>query len=251
MEETLGQRIRRLRKFARMTQQTLADHAGVSHSQISGIETDDRKSGPSSSQIMPLAIALGVSADYLLSGIAPLQAVPDRSAGQGDELAILTSDMAPTSFMMVGQPPKRPRGVAPTAWIVQIVPLVQQYIHAGGGRPDDPESLPVAVPRNGHYLCMRVTGECMLPDIEPGDIVVLDQEMAVMPDWIVALRLDGETRLTRMIRRDPDEWQFMPDNPEFQGLTVPVNGVEVVGVAIARQKGSGVRRSPRLLALPG
>ena len=141
MEETLGQRIRRLRKFARMTQQTLADRAGVSHSQISGIETDDRKSGPSSSQIMPLAIALGVSADYLLSGIAPLQAVPDRSAGQGDELAMLTGDMAPTSFMMVGQPPKRPRGVAPTAWIVQIVPLVQQYIHAGGGRPDDPESL--------------------------------------------------------------------------------------------------------------
>jgi SOS-response transcriptional repressor LexA len=138
--------------------------------------------------------------------------------------------------------------VVPTAWIVQIVSLVQQYIHAGGGQSDDPEFLPVAVPTNGRYLCMRVAGDCMLPDVEPGDIVVLDQEMAVMPDWIAAIRLDGETRLTRMIRRDPDEWQFAPDNPAFQGLIVPANGVEIIGVVIARQKGPGVRRSPRLHA---
>lgn len=228
MEETFGQRVRRLRKAAGYTQISLAERVGVSPAQISALENDERSDGPGAGQIVPLADAVGVTADYLLRG--DIQASPSPTS-------------APASFTMVGQ---RPRGVVPTAWIVQIVPLVQQRIHAGGGRPDDPESLPVAVPRNGRYLCMRVTGECMLPDVEPDDIVVLDQEMAVMPDWIAAVRLDGETRLTRMIRRDPDEWQFAPDNPAFRGMTVPANGVEIIGVVIARQKGPGVRRSPRL-----
>lgn len=240
MEETFGQRILRLRKRAGLTQKALADRVGVSASQISALEADERTEGPQARKIVPLARALGVSTDYLLTG---------------ESLAMLASPAQPTtgasssSFGMVWQPPQRPRGVVPTAWTVQVVPLVQQDIHAGGERSDDPDSLPVAVPRNGRYLCMRVAGQCMLPDIEPGDIVVLDQEMAPKPDWVVALRVAGETRLTRMIRRDPAEWQFMPDNPEFQGLTVPADSVEVIGVVIARQKGPGVRRSPRSLAL--
>lgn len=239
--EAIGQKIIRLRGERGMKPVDLARLAGISRQTLSSIETGVSDI-PQSPTLAALARALQMTvAEFVADTTAQYQGETIISPIRGSTDGLL----APASFTMVAQGTQRPRGVVPTPYVIQMVPLVLQHIHAGVATVhDDPEFLPVAVPHNGRYLCMRVTGECMLPDIEPGDIVVLDQDMAVQPNWIAAIEVDGETRLTRMVRRDANEWQFAPDNPIFMGITVPANAVSIVGVVIARQKGPAVHPPP-------
>ena len=68
MEETFGQRVKRLRLASGMTQPELAQQIGSATSQISAIEQDARQDGPAAFKMPALAQALGVSLDYLFLG---------------------------------------------------------------------------------------------------------------------------------------------------------------------------------------
>jgi transcriptional regulator with XRE-family HTH domain len=65
-QETLGQRLRRLRRARHLTQRDLTDRAGVSEAFLSRLENDERR--PSIHVIRKLALALDVSDDYLEHG---------------------------------------------------------------------------------------------------------------------------------------------------------------------------------------
>jgi len=202
-----------------------------------------------------LYAAYGMRAGVSLSQIMRWARLPDPEP-DGTESTGQTWTAGPhpappyfTMLLPTGVAPSSGRWLEPSPWVgMQTVALVTQRIHAGQTQPyaDDPPTLPVNVPRPGRYLAMRVVGDCMTPDIEPGDIVILDQEMAVLPDWVAAVAIEGETLLTRMIRRDADEWEFAADNPATPSLIVPTNSIAIIGVVIARQKGAPVRRSPRI-----
>ena len=64
--ETLGQRFKRLRIAAGLTQGQLADRAKCGQSTISGLENDTRTKRP---DLITLAHVLGVDAYYLLTGV--------------------------------------------------------------------------------------------------------------------------------------------------------------------------------------
>jgi transcriptional regulator with XRE-family HTH domain len=64
--ETLGQRIKRLRGEAGLTQRGVADAAGVPIQTLRNWEADRRV--PLATVVLPLARALGVSAEELLEG---------------------------------------------------------------------------------------------------------------------------------------------------------------------------------------
>lgn len=199
-----------------------------------------------------LAVAYGDEYEVTEDMLRVWNRLPPRNGGPVTPLpkSPVPAFPAPTYYTMALpiDPARSGRGLEPSPWVVmQNVNFIVQRIHAGQPQPytDDPPTLPVNVPHPGRYLAMRVVGDCMTPDIEPGDIVILDQDMAIRPDWVAAIELDGETRLTRMVRRDPDEWEFARDDPAYPPLVVPANGVTIIGVVIARQKGPPVRRSPR------
>lgn len=61
----LGERIRRLRKLKKLTQQDVANHLKISRSTVAGYETNESK--PSLENIRELAKLLDVSVDFLLS----------------------------------------------------------------------------------------------------------------------------------------------------------------------------------------
>lgn len=67
MQETIGARIRRLRMAAGISQGELQRRSGVSQRMISFYERDE--SHPSIPSGVALATALGVSADYLFTGV--------------------------------------------------------------------------------------------------------------------------------------------------------------------------------------
>src|SRR5918912_2768611 len=64
-EETIGQRVKRLRTERGLSQRELSG-PGVSYAYISRIENDDRK--PSEKAARHLAVKLGVTADYIETG---------------------------------------------------------------------------------------------------------------------------------------------------------------------------------------
>ena len=64
-EETIGQRVKRLRLERRLSQRELSG-PGVSYAYISRIENDDRQ--PSEKAMRHLAVKLGVTADYIETG---------------------------------------------------------------------------------------------------------------------------------------------------------------------------------------
>ena len=64
----LGERLKRLRTGARMTQQELAERLGVSASAIGMYEQGRRE--PSAILLVQMARLFGVSTDYLLTGCA-------------------------------------------------------------------------------------------------------------------------------------------------------------------------------------
>lgn len=66
MAETIGQRIKAMRKKMKMTQISLAEKAFISESYIALIELDKRN--PSTDVIIKLAEVFNVSTDYLLFG---------------------------------------------------------------------------------------------------------------------------------------------------------------------------------------
>lgn len=82
--ETVGQRLRRLRKERGLTQFELTS-PGVSHAYVSRIEADLRT--PSVKAIRKLAAKLGVNPDYLERGL-------DLDAGEDRELRLLDCELA-------------------------------------------------------------------------------------------------------------------------------------------------------------
>jgi len=77
MTNTPGGRLRKLREGQGLTQQTLAERAGLSVSFLSEIENGRRN--PSGRVLLSLASALGTTIDFLLRGIEP----PRREKARG------------------------------------------------------------------------------------------------------------------------------------------------------------------------
>lgn len=68
-ENTIGQRLHDLRKYRNLSLQELADHIGISRSNLNRYERDISK--PTSEYLKILCEFYKVSADYLLFGLAP------------------------------------------------------------------------------------------------------------------------------------------------------------------------------------
>ena len=77
--EDLGRRVRQQRILAQLTQEKLAEQAGISLSFLGHIERGTRKA--SLETLVALSNALGVGVDYLLAG--SLQSSPDEENPSG------------------------------------------------------------------------------------------------------------------------------------------------------------------------
>ena len=90
--ETIGERIKTLRKANDMTQKEFADHIGVSRSTLAGYETC--KIEPSLNVIFSMANKFGISPSYFLRTMAiefPAEDTTDDILDKLDELMNLTS----------------------------------------------------------------------------------------------------------------------------------------------------------------
>lgn len=88
-----------------------------------------------------------------------------------------------------------------------LVPETRSPASAGPGAPGDVELWPYHPRREeqGHqFIAVRVTGDCMVPRIMPGHVVIVDKDASPRPGDIVLAVHDGETIIKQLEQRNGD-----------------------------------------------
>lgn len=201
--ETLGQRIKHLRKSRGLSQQLLAEACGwSSQSRIGNYESDLRE--PSLADLLLLAPALGVSIAELAGGQAP---------------ALSTADT-----LAVGHA----RGGA--------VPVVG---HAQLGTQGYFEEIDFPVGHGDGYLRihsddpnaygLRVTGDSMHPRIKNGEYVLIEPNKSFHAgDEVMVRTLDGQAMIKEFIYLRDGMYRFDSVNQNHPPIHIPQDNVSKI-----------------------
>jgi len=93
---------------------------------------------------------------------------------------------------------------------------------------------------SGSAFAMTVQGESMVPDFNPGDIVLVDPETPVRPGrFVVAVNGTGEAALKRYADRGTDPegrqiFELIPSNPHYPTMRSDKQELRIIGVVRER-----------------
>ncbi|MBN2561734.1 MAG: helix-turn-helix domain-containing protein [Phycisphaerae bacterium] len=200
--QTLGGRIRAIRRRQGLTQTQLAEKANVNQGYLSSIERDDRT--PRHDTVRAIAVALGVP-DAVLLG-----------AGDGhDAPQALDTRELPMFGAIPSGPPSE------TQEQLEMFPVLRHLWH-----PD--------------RYCLRCEFDSMEPTLKRGDIVLVDYRPGVDPEFvqgrICACLVDGRPTLKRVsveTRGDRRLFILRGDNPHIPPLIIDETmEFSVQGVAV-------------------
>lgn len=238
--DTLGDRVKKLRTAQRWSLRELADRTGgaITAAGISNIESGATQM-PKSSTLFPLAKALGVDPDELLTG---------RSGSKRDTHHAVR-DLTPDDY----SPYIRQWETEADLGNGDVtIPVCDIRVSAGGGSvvPEYVETthklafskrwLQKRNLRPQDLKALKVSGESMSPTLEDGECVLVDTSQdRIIDGKIYALIIGGEAKIKRLRRRYDGGLIVMSDNPapEFPDEEVPADGsefVQIIGRAIQR-----------------
>ncbi|WLS77384.1 helix-turn-helix domain-containing protein [Erwinia pyri] len=205
---SVGERIRARRKELRLTQKDLSAKVGVSHVSISQWEKDE--TAPRGENLLALANALGVSANFLSTG--------EESASN----------------------------VSPSDMGTKRIPVLS-YVQAGmwtesqeiTGYDGSTSYLLMDDDCSKSAFALVIEGESMLPKFTPGDRIIVDPEVFPVPgDFVVARdELKNETvfkkyRPTGSDQHGNDIYELVPLNDDFPTLRSESGRLNVIGTMI-------------------
>ena len=208
--ETLGTRLKELRKNKKITQQQIADAIGVSKTSVIYWEKDDNL--PKHDSLMALAKALCVTPEYLLKGKTENNFESNIS----------------TPFPIAG------RLVPVISWVqagiwttVEAVPEGTQF----------EEWLPPNPKCGKHGYGLEVVGESMLPDFRPGDKIYVNPDFQISDlktGDLVIVACDGETEATfKKLIVENNGMYLEPLNPKWLGKIMELReGCKLVGKVV-------------------
>jgi len=211
--DTFGQRLKRLRLARGLSQRKLATAVGLTNGAISQAESEGLWVGqlPSYEIVERLAAALGVSMAVLV-GDARVVIPPPRLTEQQlfDRFGIRPYEQ-----------PNSSEGVAMSAG-------------TGAGVPQGiDDATPRRVPGRRYLWEAPVVGDCMMDEIQPGEVVIYNTRLGPEIDRImVALRNEEELLIKRL--RLVDGVQLLRPN---HGEDVPVDEqIRFLGRAVSAQR---------------
>lgn len=208
--ETLGSRLKSLRKTKKITQQQLADAIGVSKTSVIYWEKDDNI--PKHESLMALSTVLSVSPDFLLTGISS----STLDSNVSSPIAIIGRQIPVISWVQAG------------SWTsVDSVPNGMQFEE---WLPPNPKC-----GKRGYGL--KVVGESMLPDFRPDDRIYVNpdfqpNEMKTGDLVIVACDGDAEATFKKLILESGNIY-LQPLNPNWPVQTIELqDGCKLVGKVV-------------------
>lgn len=214
-EITSGQKIRQLRKQAKLTQLQLGKAVGVSAAAVTQWEKDE--TNPTAASLIKLATMFGVDATYFL----------DNSTNK--EITRLPAHNVSEPPALYGQ------------HLSGLVPLISS-VTAGNWReaidnfsPGDAEDwIPCYVKHSPSTYALRVDGPSMEPEFRNGEIIVVDPEKAeANGSFVIAKRKsDNSVTFKKLIITEGKKY-LRAENPDWPGRIIEINGEwSICGVVI-------------------
>lgn len=218
----VGEKVRVARKYhaPALTQEELAIQMGIDRSTLSKWESSGNIP---SSELSRLGMLLNVAESWLVDGS---DSPPPRT---------LTGTTVP------GNDPMRRVSLAGTA--LAPIPIVG-HAGAGGGISDvDPDSDHIFVPERLAQLgglAWLVSGESMMPALEPGDIAIFREQREPRRGFSYLIRKDHEY-LVKNVEWRGGEWVLQSINPRYQDQ--PLANAELIGILIGWYRAKGSRET--------
>ncbi|MFX9718188.1 S24 family peptidase [Acinetobacter baumannii] len=208
--ETLGTRLKNLRKSKKLTQQQVADTIGVSKTSVIYWEKDENL--PKHDSLMALAQILGVTSDYLLSGKG------------SDSLDQNVTKPFPIAGRLVPVISWVQAGTWTSADSVPIGTEFKEWL------PPNPKC-----GKNGYGLI--VVGESMSPDFRPSDKIYVNPDFQISDlktGDLVIVACDGETEATfKKLIVESNGMYLEPLNPKWHEKIIPLReGCKLVGKVV-------------------
>ncbi|WP_062034519.1 S24 family peptidase [Acinetobacter sp. BMW17] len=208
--ETLGTRLKALRKNKKITQQQIADAIGVSKTSVIYWEKDDNL--PKHDSLMALAKALSVTPEYLLNGQLKDNTEPNISSS----LPLFGRLIPVISWVQAG--------VWTTA---EAVPVGMQF----------EEWLPPNPKCGKHGYGLKVVGESMLPDFRPDDKIYVNPDFQVSDlktGDLVIVSCEGDKAATfKKLIVETNNMYLQPLNPEWSEKAIALeDGCKLVGKVV-------------------
>ncbi|MFX6709084.1 S24 family peptidase [Acinetobacter baumannii] len=208
--ETLGTRLKNLRKSKKLTQQQVADAIGVSKTSVIYWEKDENL--PKHDSLMALGQILGVTSGYLLHG---------KDSDSFDKNVT-------SSFPIAGRLVPVISWVQAGTWTTaESVPMGTQFKE---WLPPNPKC-----GKNGYGLI--VVGESMSPDFRPSDKIYVNPDFQISDlktGDLVIVACDGETEATfKKLIVESNGMYLEPLNPKWHEKIIPLReGCKLVGKVV-------------------
>lgn len=204
--ETLGQRIRALRKARGLSQQQLGETLGWGDTRLSMYERDQRT--PKIQQIKELAKQLGCTFEDLVG--------EDQIIDNGHHI-IHEKSVPLISWVKAG------------SWA-----SVEDHYHPGEADewvPTQSKTL------SKHAFALRIEGDSMTAQsgisFPEGCRIVVDPErMPKSGDFVVAKDVNTQNATFKKLTTDGNRWYLKPLNPAYQAIEIDDPSLRVVGVAV-------------------
>ena len=219
----VGAKIRRARKYhaPALTQEDLAASMRIDRSTLSKWESGGNVP---SSELERLASLLNVPLGWLTDG--------EDTAPPRAETPVVTQETGSTvrKISLSGTP---------------LLPI-QLVGHAGAGlgvSDVDPDSDHIFVPERLAQLgglAWMVSGESMMPSLEPGDIAIFREQREPRRGYSFLVRKEQEY-LVKNVEWRGGEWVLQSINPRFGDLSL--EGAELIGILIGWYRAKGSRET--------
>ncbi|MEF9957829.1 MAG: XRE family transcriptional regulator [Acinetobacter sp.] len=218
--QTIGQRIRALRRSKKLTQAQLAKIAGVSSPAVTEWEKDSYL--PKAASLEAIANEFGVTAEYILTG---------KTTGSLDNNIVpVTSKLLPVLSWVQAGSMTSVESINPSEITEWLPPLSS----------DDPDGC--------FYL--RVVGISNFPTYQDGDYILINPAFQVcdlLSEDLVVVRNNSDATFKKLIIESDDRKYLQALNPNFQPNIIEFEeGMELVGLVIDAFRPLGGSRPKRV-----
>jgi len=215
--ETIGQRIRTLRRSKKLTQAQLAKVAGVSSPAVTEWEKDSYQ--PKAASLEAMANLFGVTTEYIMTG-------------NGSSTPKTPTDSS-FSNVRINEKPLR---------CIPVLDFVQAgTFHETGYDGLNPKSETYTTYENSKpesIFALEVSGLSMTPDFNPGDKLVVDASKPPYPGcYVIAQNGCHEATFKKYRAIGYDEhgretFELIPLNPDFPVMDSTKQEIRIIGVVV-------------------
>lgn len=177
---TFGQRLREARKARDFTQRSLGMRMGVSSGLVSLWESDTIDPGKiQSDNLTEAARLLGVRLEWLRDGKEPMHPRSNAPDFSILGMSVTTDDT---------------RAIPIVSWVIagKGAEVIDAYPR-GQGEGQIEVDAETATELSRTAFALRIEGDSMAPEFQPGDVIIIDPSVAPVPGDYVVAKLDNET----------------------------------------------------------